>query len=158
MTEHSFVIPFNDLSGNADTFCSAEVFFAANATVTRIVPGTDTGGGKWVNTINTSGDGFGANLRDSAGTIVGFMAAFPADGSLDFELSMNNTPSARFTFLSANIFVGACGSFTNPSPLQYGVAVAGNGSSLLTRTVALPNTLFADVVTHAIICPQSTNQ
>ena len=46
VNQHSFVIPFTELSIDAGTFCSADVIVAASAVVTRTIAGEPDGGGK----------------------------------------------------------------------------------------------------------------
>jgi len=46
VNQHSFVIPFSELTVNAGTFCSADVIVAASAVVTRTIAGEPGGGGK----------------------------------------------------------------------------------------------------------------
>ena len=66
VNQHSFVIPFTELSIDAGTFCSADVIVAASAVVTRTIAGEPDGGGK-SDKSNKSGKSGKSGKSDKSG-------------------------------------------------------------------------------------------
>lgn len=109
----------------------------------------------YLNTVDTAVGGFNFDLLNANAALQGTLLTIvdplvTAPGTMLMHFGLNQGLALH----SANVYLGAAGSFDNVSPLLYGVSVTG-APDQFSYTVAVPSSLPAqmDMVIHAVICP-----
>lgn len=116
---------------------------------------TDTSNA-WINTFGRLSS-IGGELINGSGEDSGdILAGLVGPDLLAVQFSVDLTANPALIVDSANVYVGAAGSFQLASPLQFGNPIVGNGTGILYAELpfnsAPPD---FDVVMHAVLCIES---
>lgn len=129
------------------------VFGRGDAVITPYSPvGVTDTSSAWINTFSSSGY-IGGDLVSGSGDSGDLIAGMVGANLLAVQFSVDLTANPALIVDSANVYVGAAGSFEVVSPLEFGNPIAGNGTGILYAEIPLSSVpADFDVVMHAVLC------